>query len=266
VLESSSDLFSSFLSFATDQFSGTFGSEVLFIPNRDENTALDGVDPHRECAEDPCGCWHLSGGIIHDKFADLPYPERLAYDYGFYVVKDEGKHEGNVCNGSTALDIAVPELDFVLGEVVEGEKGVGLGYTYDFNPDFRYCADTYTQKEVQAGQGLFTYWLPNCGLGSGASGGPWLKNFDTTTGSGSIVSVNSWSFSSGTGMGGPKIDPAEGRCLMNFAREVDVDVLEAQAEGEQGSYVNCDRPCISPDEAAGRRLRGLREGRQLCAH
>lgn len=129
----------------------------------------------------------------------------------------------------------------------------------------QYCGEEATTREPR--NGVETFWLDNCGLTGGSSGGPWIKDFDPETGSGKIISVNSWSYGSRNGMGGPIIDEAAARCLANAARQADYEAIAAeQPDGEEGIFVNCyDRPCI-PEEDTGRRT--LRGGysRKLCQH
>jgi len=236
--------------------------DAIFIPNRDAiETNLTSADIKRQCDEDICGCWSLSAGVVHDKWRDAGWPHRLAFDYGVFVVDDEGMHQGKSC-GSEALDEAVPELEFEVGVDLEGMHTTSLGYSMEHNPDFRYCADNTGFKE--AASGVRTYWLSNCGLTGGASGGPWVKNMDSK-GKGTIVSVNSWSLASVSGMGGPIIDEKNARCLINAARAVDYEAVAALPDGEQGIFVNCfDRPCITREEDEARRLRGNPDGRKLC--
>lgn len=244
-----------------DDIDGVFGTNVIFIPNRDAVHDLVGFvdDYHRRCDEDPCGCWTLSGGVVHDLWPDTPWPQRLRYDYGFYVVDDVGSHQGADC-GSDALDIAVEPMEFAVGEETKSVFMTNFGYSLSFNPDFRYCAEETMTK--QPTPGLDTIWMDTCGLSGGASGGPWMTEFDTKTGKGKVVSTNSWSYSTRAGMGAPFIDESEARCLINAARDADMEWMMSQPVGEQGIYVSCyERPCID-DEDTVRKLRGHRE---LCS-
>lgn len=248
-----------------DDIDWNFGSNVIFIPERDsiDLTDMTAKDVHRECSKDICGCWSLSGGLVHDLWADTPWPARLAYDYGLYVVDDIGDHQGTSC-GSDALDEAIDEMQFTVGVDLSYENIVGFGYSLIKKPDFRFCANTteYNQPTTD----VDTYWLPGCGLQGGASGGPWLMDYNEKTGSGKIVSVNSWSYSDYNGMGGPIIDASAARCLVNAARQVDFEQVMAEDEGDQGVFVNCyARPCISTqEEYESRRLEGTLHGRELC--
>jgi len=91
-------------------------------------------------------------------------------------------------------------MEFEVGVDLTDQFVYGFGYSLEHNPDFRYCSDTTGFKDVT--KGVPTYWLDGCGLTGGASGGPWMCNFDQTTGKGNICSVNSWSYTTKSGMGG----------------------------------------------------------------
>ena len=245
-----------------------FAQDVIFIPNRDANPMLDGVDPGRECSEDPCGCWKVSGGVVDWAWGGEIFPYYMNYDYGFYIVDDAGAHTGPECGGSQALDIAVLESQFTVGDDLPllGEPTAAFGYTVEFNPDFRYCEGTIgTSPLTGNGVTLDTLWNDNCGLEGGASGGPWTTNFDATTGEGPVVTVNSYSMAGETGMGAPYFWATDARCLMNFAREMPMDVLENIVPGDFDNYniltKDCYlRYCIEPGT---RRLRG--DTRPECA-
>ena len=87
----------------------------------------------------------------------------------------------------------------------------GLGYSYSDDPNFMYCADDLTEVEGSA----VNWWLPFCGLSGGSSGGPWLQ---PATGSGPIISVNSWGYTTSPGMAGPKLSGNTASCLFNVAK------------------------------------------------
>lgn len=247
-----------------------WGSNVVFIPNRDATQSTESAESiHRQCSEDVCGCWTMSAGFVHDRWQQEPWPARLAYDWGIYVVDDVGAHAGTEC-GSEALDEAVAPVEFEIGvDLATLDASVtGLGYSLEHNPDFRYCVDRAEYN--QPTKFVDTYWLPGCGLKGGASGGPWLIDSDKADGSGKLVSVNSWSYTDKAGMGGPIIDAEGARCLVNAARDANFHEIESFPEGEEGVAVNCyDRKCITAAELradtseANRRLRG--NGRRLCA-
>ena len=61
---------------------------------------------------------------------DTPWPDRLAYDYGVWVVDDIGAHSGTSC-GSEALDEAVEEFEFEVGLDLTDAYLHGLGYSLE---------------------------------------------------------------------------------------------------------------------------------------
>ncbi|OOZ35399.1 hypothetical protein BOW51_11385 [Solemya velesiana gill symbiont] len=79
-----------------------------------------------------------------------------------------------------------------------------LGYSYSDDPNFMYCAEDMTTEEA-ASINYTNWWLPSCGLSGGSSGGPRVQPMDTETGSGPVISVNSWGYTSSPGMAGPKL-------------------------------------------------------------
>ena len=93
------------------------------------------------------------------------------------------------------------------------DRTTALGYSYSQDPNFMYCAEDMTTS------GTANWFLPHCGLSGGASGGPWIQPFDTATGSGSVISVNSWGYSNGSpGMAGPKLSGSSAQNLFAGAQ------------------------------------------------
>eukprot|EP00957_Ditylum_brightwellii_P138420 10550357-Ditylum_brightwellii.AAC.1 len=69
-----------------------------------------------------------------------------------------------------------------------------------------------------------TNWMLNqCRMSGGASGGPWIQPMNAATGSGTIISVNSWTYNNGSpGMAGVRLDTAYGsnaECLFDVAKK-----------------------------------------------
>jgi PT repeat len=87
------------------------------------------------------------------------------------------------------------------------------------DPDFRYCADIATSSDFNG------YMMNACDLQASSSGGPWFYPFDATTGSGTIISVNSYGYASKvpSGMGGPKLFGNSAKCLFDVATSYNLD-------------------------------------------
>jgi surface protein len=183
-----------------------FSSNGIFIPNQDDGGS-DKTD--WSCANDPYGCWALSFGVVEKGWASQVWPNNIDYDYAFYVVRDTGAHQGTAA--PDALDVAVGSLPISFANPILGSDTYALGYSYNKDPLFRYCVDPLQTR----GNG---WWLPNCGLSGGASGGPWVLPMDVTKGSGTIISVNSYGFSTAPGMGSPKLYGTSAEQLFNVAK------------------------------------------------
>jgi hypothetical protein len=87
-----------------------------------------------------------------------------------------------------------------------------LGYSYDVDPQFMYCSDPMENMNAD------NWFLPNCGLTGGSSGGPWSQPFNVSTGNGPIISVNSWGYTNQPGMAGPKLSGTSASCIYALAK------------------------------------------------
>jgi hypothetical protein len=63
--------------------------------------------------------------------------------------------------------------------------------------------------------GTANYWLPNCDLSGGSSGGPWQQG--NNDGNDPVFSVNSWGYTRSPGMAGPKLHNNSAQALFTFA-------------------------------------------------
>jgi hypothetical protein len=159
-------------------------------------------------------------------------------------------------------------MDMKVGVDPVGDFVHGLGYPASTDPDFTYCAETLAGRSFSFGN---YWWLDSCAMTGGSSGGPWVQNMDETTGTGLVIGVNSWGYSSRDGMASPLVTESEARCLANAARDADLAALQALPDGSEGIQVDCySRDCITYAEyvAAGvRKLRGGKgDSRKLCHH
>jgi hypothetical protein len=201
-----------------DDANKAFARNVLFIPNQSGTT---GAGTDLNCANDPIGCWTPSFGVVDINWTTRTFPNNVAWDYAFYVVNDSGSHTPGRTTAPDSLDGAVTELSvsFATPAVNDGVTGSdsgdfthALGYSYSEDPNFMYCAEDMTTE------GTVNWWLPNCGLSGGSSGGPWVQPMNTSTGSGSIISVNSWGYTNEPGMAGPKLSGTSASCVFSEAK------------------------------------------------
>ena len=184
-----------------------FARNVLFIPNQ-AGTSGSGTDT--DCSNDPMGCWIPSFGVVDINWTNRTFPSNIPWDYAYYVVNDTGAHAGTAAP-SNVLDQATGDLEVKLTAPTSGAMTHALGYSYDQDPKFMYCA-----------QGLATessygdWWLSQCGLSGGSSGGPWLQ--PVSGGAGPIISVNSWGYTNQPGMAGPKLSGTSASCVFEIAK------------------------------------------------
>jgi hypothetical protein len=177
-----------------DDVAKMFARNVMFIPNQAGTT---GTGTDWNCDNDPIGCWVPTTGVVDQNWTTRKFPNNVEWDYGYYLV-GTGSHRG--AEAQDLLEDAVSELTIGFDSGVVNTTTHALGYSYSEDPSFRYCAEPMsTASNVN-------WWLPNCGLSGGASGGPWLQPMDEAAGTGTIISVNSWGYTNQPGMAGPLLD------------------------------------------------------------
>jgi hypothetical protein len=204
-----------------------FARNVLFIPNQDGTT---GTGTDLNCANDPIGCWSPDFGVVDVNWTTRTFPDNVAWDYAYYVVNDSGAHSNGIAPAPSALDAAVTPMDVSFSAAAIGPVTNALGYSYSEDPNFMYCADPMEALDA------VNYWLPNCGLSGGSSGGPWAQPFSVSTGNGTIISVNSWGYTNQPGMAGPKLAGTSASCM--FARAKSGPLGLSYADGSAGIVVS----------------------------
>ena len=195
-----------------DDVNKAFARNVLFIPNQAGTT---GAATDKDCTNDPLGCWAPSYGVVDSDWTTRTFPNNVAWDYAFYVVPGTGAHSGTATSSESLETVAgrLPvSFDQPLVDVAGAntDRTTALGYSYSDDPHFMYCAEDMTTKDTA------NWWLPNCGLSGGASGGPWVQPM--AGGSGPIVSVNSWGYTNQPGMAGPKLWGSSAQALLAGAQ------------------------------------------------
>lgn len=209
-----------------DDANKAFARNVLFIPNQNDTTG-SGTDSN--CSNDPVGCWTPSFGVVDVNWTTRTFPDNIPWDYAYYVVSDSGAHSGtNV--GSDSLDTEVGSMNVDFSNPSVGSFTHALGYSYSDDPNFMYCA------EDMGTEGADNWWLPNCGLSGGSSGGPWVQPL--TNGNGPIMSVNSWGYTTSPGMAGPILSGTSASCVFNSAQSSSFNSVPS-SDGDQGVAVNC---------------------------
>ena len=219
-----------------DDANKAFARNVLFIPNQG-NTSGSGTDLN--CNNDPLGCWTPSFGVVDTNWTTATFPDNIPWDYAYYVVADSGSHAGP--GSVAALDEAAGSLpiSFLQPYVDDGVPGGtsidfthALGYSYSDDPVFMYCSEDMTTE------GAYNWWLSSCGLSGGSSGGPWVQPMDTGLGTGPVISVNSWGYTTSPGMAGPKLSDSSASCLLTTATSRDW-LSVSDTDGEAGVAAVC---------------------------
>lgn len=221
-----------------DDSNKAFARNILFIPNQAGTTA-SGTDTN--CSNDPLGCWVPSFGVVDVNWTTRTFPNNIEWDYAYYVVSDTGSHAaGTATSTDSSLDTAAGSLavNFLTAVIDDGDPSASsvdfthaLGYSYSDDPNFMYCAEDMTTE------GAVNWWLASCALSGGASGGPWVQPMDEATGTGPIISVNSWGYTTSDGMAGPKLAGSSADCLFTEAKGIDF-VSVSTADGSAGVVVD----------------------------
>ncbi|MBL4585141.1 MAG: hypothetical protein JKX83_11070 [Pseudomonadales bacterium] len=219
-----------------DDANKAFARNVLFIPNQ-AGTTGSGTDLN--CSNDPIGCWATSFGVVDNNWATKTFPNNIAWDYAYYVVNDSGAHSGATAS-SDSLDIAAGSLpvNFTSAYTYDGDPSAtsidfthSLGYSYSEDPNFMYFA------EDMKTEGSVNWWLANCGLSGGSSGGPWVQPMDEATGIGPIISVNSWGYTTAPGMAGPKLVGTSAECIYAEAKSISFTSVSS-TDGDEGVVID----------------------------
>jgi hypothetical protein len=154
------------------------------------------------------------------------------------VVSNSGAHQGT-STSSEVLETAVGSLpvsfkpvahDSVSPSETSPDFTYALGYSYSADPNFMYCS------ENMATNGAVNWWLPSCALTGGSSGGPWVQPMDTSSGTGPIISVNSWGYINQPGMAGPMLVGTSANRIFSAGESIDFSAVSS-ADGEAGVAV-----------------------------
>eukprot|EP00899_Mesostigma_viride_P006257 jgi/Mesvir1/15632/Mv03237-RA.1 len=204
-----------------------FARNVLFIPNQAAGGPTDA-----DCSNDIIGCWAPVFGVVELSWAGTTWPNNLQWDYAFYVVPASRSHRAGRQEAPASLEEAAGSLTISFDAPDMRGATHAIGYSYADDPKLMYCANRIRRKPVD-------WWLPECGLTGGASGGPWIQMAPEADGWGSIVSVNSWKRVSWAGeaepgMAGPQLSTkyTTAKKLFEYATEIPLtSVLYLNGQG-----------------------------------
>jgi hypothetical protein len=172
-----------------------YATNWMFIPNYDTN-------PTQPCDIRPAGCWYASNLVARAEFVNAGGFNGLAiqHDWAFAVIYPGGP------NRSILPDTTpVAQNSFNLNIT-------GFSATKQTSYAFGYPAATpYSGNDLVFAFGPiivdnnYQTWGMSSKMTGGASGGPWFSNFNTTTKSGNLSSLNSYKYNNdATRMYGPR--------------------------------------------------------------
>ncbi len=216
-----------------DDVAKEFTTTAIFIPRQDDG-GIDNTD--WDCTNDIYGCWTLDHGVVDVNWTTRTFPDNIPWDYGFYVVSDTGAHTQGALQTDDDLDGVVGSLapDFSPPSVGDTTHALGYSYAGNYDPNLMYCA------EAMSTEGSANYWLGRCDLTGGSSGGPWVQPMDESTGSGPIISLNSWGYTFQSGMAGPKLHDNSAVDLFEHAKNSplssDGEIVDPPGGGGGGDY------------------------------
>lgn len=176
-----------------------FVTNWMFIPEWDNATGALSTSDSSFCDLTPYGCWTAQALVVHDGFASAGGFNGTAVQYDFaFAVLGEGGH-----GPATTLVETLGTQTMSFNNVSKGTQVHAFGYPHAApysGDDLVYCAGG-----VNFDNRMFklTYKL-GCDMTGGSSGGPWGTDF--ADGDGVLMSVNSYKYSGGNAMYGPKFN------------------------------------------------------------
>jgi hypothetical protein len=179
---------------AFDQASHMFATNWMFIPQFDARDTYD-------CTLAVYGCWTADRLVVHSGFANQTGFNGTAatYDWAFAAVDADG-------SAGTQLDETVGSFPIAFTSYRSKTAVTAFGYPaggkYDGNNDLIYCNGSLGTDRYLLG---LTYELA-CDMTGGSSGGPWLTGFNGTGDTGTLSSLNSYTYAGMVAMHGPKFN------------------------------------------------------------
>jgi hypothetical protein len=183
-----------------DETNRRWATNWMFVPDYDA-MAAPLTTSGSFCASTLHGCWAADRLVASSEFTTAGgfNTQATLHDYAFAVVSTGG------------LD-STSQLDATVGaQQASFSQGTSGGETYLFGYP---AAGKYKGKDLVYSRGPLgtdpwnsnlTYQVASQMTG-GASGGPWLQGFSSSTGSGTIMSVTSYGYSGVKALFGPKLN------------------------------------------------------------
>lgn len=194
-----------------NQATSQFATNWIFIPAYDSKPSGSCSDPVNPF---PYGCWTARSLMVHSDFSSQTSFNSTATqsDWAFAVI---GPNSSGAQLDTTVGSFAFNESGFTSAAQPAYSFGYPAASPYA-GADLIYCNGNTITDPNNAN----ATWGLACNMTGGASGGPWMSAFSTSTNSGALSSVNSYKYSTDTSkMYGPKFD-ARTRSTLNAALSV----------------------------------------------
>ena len=172
-----------------------YATNWMFIPNFD-------TFPSFNCATNPSGCWYASNLVARTEFvtAGAFNGQAIQHDWAFAVIYPGGLNRTTLPDTTPAAQNSF-NLD-VTGFSAANQVSYAFGYP---------AATPYAGNDLIFANGPiltdtnYGTWGMSSKMTGGSSGGPWFSNFNTTSKSGNMSSLNSYKYNNdATRMYGPK--------------------------------------------------------------
>lgn len=180
-----------------DNAAGDYATNWMFVPDYDANP-VNLTTSGSFCADTRYGCWTAQALVAHRGFTSQTAftAQATLYDFAFATVGAGGKK-------NTQLDATVGAQAISFATGTTNAKTDLFGYP---------SSAPYTGKVLTYSEGALGYDSRNgnntyrvtSNMTQGCSGGPWFQGF--AAGTGTMMSVNSYSYSGSSYMHGPKLN------------------------------------------------------------
>ncbi len=182
-----------------DETNHAFATNWMYVPDYDAAPAPL-TTSGSFCDSTAYGCWTAAELVVASGFANAGgfNTQATLNDWGFAAVGGGG------FDGTTLVEsLGTQGYSFNSVSTNGSVTGWAFGYPAEkkYNgTDLIYCSLPITADPYNSN---LTYKLDGCKLNGGSSGGPWYRSFNASTGTGTLVSVNSYGYNGVTAIHGP---------------------------------------------------------------
>ena len=166
---------------------GTWYSNWMFVPAYDKKNRPYGTFP----------AYHMHAMDEWQREADPDHGKGFESDVAFVTTKDSEQ-------GKRLVD-AVGGHKVVTGKTTEFNATI-FGYPHNIDKGLTLQTCSKMTKDTWANRKYHFHTVTGCNLKEGASGGPWLENYNEKTGVGEIRTVTSFGSETEAYLGGPRFD------------------------------------------------------------